>query len=180
MNKKSKPDEVKDKSAKNSKAEKTTDKPEEKATEKKKEPTLEEQLADAKDQLLRTAAEFANYRTRVAKEKEQTYVSAKGTVIAEILPSIDNLERALAQDGADYDSLKKGVEMTLSSLMSALEKLGVESFGESGDEFDPNCHNAVMHVEDNNYGENVVTDVFQKGYRINNKVIRTAMVKTAN
>ena len=142
--------------------------------------SLEAQLNDAKDQLLRTAAEYANYRARSAKEKEQTYSNAKGNVIAEILPSIDNLERALSQEGSDYEALKKGVQMTLDGLMAALEKLGVEQFGESGESFDPNLHNAVMHIEDESLGENVITDVFQKGYKISDRVIRPAMVKTAN
>ena len=141
---------------------------------------LEAQLKDAKDQLLRTAAEYANYRARSQKEKEQTYSNAKGNVISEILPSIDNLERALSQDNSDYEALKKGVSMTLDGLMASLEKLGVEQYGESGDSFDPNFHNAVMHVEDEELGENVITDVFQKGYKIGDRVIRPAMVKTAN
>ena len=141
---------------------------------------LEAQLKDAKDQLLRTAAEYANYRARSQKEKEQTYSNAKGNVISEILPSIDNLERALNQDNSDYEALKKGVSMTLDGLMASLEKLGVEQYGESGDSFDPNFHNAVMHVEDESLGENVITDVFQKGYKIGDRVIRPAMVKTAN
>ncbi len=145
-----------------------------------KEPTLEDQLNDTKDQLLRTAAEYANFRARSAKEKEQTYNNAKGSVITEMLPVIDNLERALAGEGNDYDALKQGVQMTMDGLMAALEKLGVEQYGESGDTFDPNIHNAVMHVEDDSLGENVVCDVFQKGYRIGDRVIRAAMVKTAN
>jgi molecular chaperone GrpE len=148
--------------------------------EEKSESTLEDQLKDAKDQLLRTAAEYANYRARSAKEKEQTYSNAKGAVIAEILPAIDNLERAVSQENSDHDALKKGVQMTLDSLMTALEKLGVTAFGEAGDTFDPNFHNAVMHIEDEELGENVITDVFQKGYKINDRVIRPAMVKTAN
>lgn len=144
------------------------------------EPTLEDQLKDAKDQLLRTAAEYANFRARSAKEKEQTYSNAKGNVIADILPSIDNLERALNQEGSDYESLKKGVQMTMDSLLATLEKLGVTAFGEAGEQFDPNYHNAVMHIEDDSLDENVITDVFQKGYKINDRVIRPAMVKTAN
>ncbi|MBQ9532005.1 MAG: nucleotide exchange factor GrpE [Eubacterium sp.] len=143
-------------------------------------PSLEAQLKDTKDQLLRTAAEYANFRARSAKEKEQTYSNAKGNVVGEILPSIDNLERALAQENSDYEALKKGVQMTLDGLMASLEKLGVEQYGESGDTFDPNYHNAVMHVEDESLGENVITDVFQKGYRVGDRVIRPAMVKTAN
>ena len=145
-----------------------------------KEPTLEDKLKETKDQLLRTAAEYANYRARSAKEKEQTYNNAKGSVIAEILPVIDNLERALAGEGNDYDALKQGVQMTMDGLMASLEKLGVEQYGESGDTFDPIFHNAVMHVDDESLGENVVCDVFQKGYKIGDRVIRAAMVKTAN
>lgn len=144
------------------------------------EPTLEDQLNDAKDQLLRTAAEYANFRARSAKEKEQMYSNAKSDVIASILPSIDNLERALAQDTTDADAIIKGVEMTLNGLMASLEKLGVEAYGESGDEFDPNLHNAIMHIDDEELGENVITEVFQKGYKINDRIIRPAMVKTAN
>ncbi len=148
--------------------------------EEKHEPTIEDELKDTKDQLLRTAAEYANFRARSAKEKEQTYSNAKGNVVAEILPSIDNLERALSQENSDYEALKKGVQMTMDGLMAALEKLGVEAFGEAGETFDPNLHNAVMHVDDEELGENVITDVFQKGYKINDRVIRPAMVKTAN
>lgn len=141
---------------------------------------LEKELADTKDQLLRTAAEYANYRARSAKEKEQTYSNAKGNVVAELLPVIDNLERAIAQESEDYEALRKGVQMTLDGLMASLEKLGVEQFGESGDAFDPNLHNAVMHVEDETLDENVICDVFQKGYKLGDRVIRAAMVKTAN
>lgn len=163
------------------KVETTTD-AEEPATEAEqtKEQKLEAELDDVKDQLLRVRAEYANFRTRSAKEKEQTYSNAKGNVLADILPAIDNLERAIALEGSDYDALKKGVEMTLTGLMATLEKLGVEAFGEAGEEFDPNLHNAVMHIDDDSLGENVITDVFQKGYKISDRVIRPAMVKTAN
>ncbi len=148
--------------------------------EEKKEPTLDDQLADLKKQLAYTAAEYANFRARSAKEKEQTYSNAKGNVIAEILPVIDNLERALSQEGEDFEALKKGVEMTLEGLMTTLSKIGVESYGESGDGFDPNLHHAVMHIDDDGFEENVIVDVFQKGYKIGDRVIRPAMVKTAN
>ena len=97
--------------------------------EKDEQSDIEKQLRDTKDQLLRTAAEYANFRARSAKEKEQTYSNAKGNVVAEILPSIDNLERALAQENSDYESLRKGLEMTMNSLMAALEKMGVKAFG---------------------------------------------------
>lgn len=148
--------------------------------EEKKEPTVEDQLADMKKQLAYTAAEYANFRARSAKEKEQTYSNAKGNVIAEILPVIDNLERAINQDGEDFEALKKGVEMTLDGLMATLSKIGVESYGESGETFDPNLHHAVMHIDDDGLEENVIVDVFQKGYKIGDRVIRPAMVKTAN
>lgn len=148
--------------------------------EEKKEPTVEDQLADMKKQLAYTAAEYANFRARSAKEKEQTYSNAKGNVIAEILPVIDNLERAINQDGEDFEALKKGVEMTLDGLMATLSKIGVESYGKSGENFDPNLHHAVMHIDDDGLEENVIVDVFQKGYKIGDRVIRPAMVKTAN
>lgn len=148
--------------------------------EKDEQSDIEKQLRDTKDQLLRTAAEYANFRARSAKEKEQTYSNAKGNVVAEILPSIDNLERALAQENSDYESLRKGLEMTMNSLMAALEKMGVKAFGEVGEQFDPNLHHAVMHIDDDSLDTNVITDVFQKGYKYNDKVVRPAMVKTAN
>lgn len=175
MSKKAKDDEIKEEKAPEKETESAAQ-----AEEKSPLELLEEQLNQTKDSLLRTAAEYANYRARSVKEKEQTFSNAKGTVVSEMLPVIDNLERALGADNSDYEALKKGVEMTLSGLMASLEKLGVEQFGEIGDSFDPNLHNAVMHVEDEELGENVITDVFQKGYKIEDRVIRPAMVKTAN
>jgi molecular chaperone GrpE len=160
--------------------EEKTEEVKEEAQAEQEENAAEKELADVKEQLLRTAAEYANYRARSAKEKEQTYSNAKGNVVAEILPAIDNLERAISQEGADYEALKKGVQMTLDGLMASLEKLGLEQYGESGDSFDPNIHNAVMHTQDESLDENVITDVFQKGYKIGDRVIRPAMVKTAN
>lgn len=173
MSKKSKNEEIKDEVKDTAEAEATQE-------EEKKEPTVENQLADVKKQLAYTAAEYANYRARSAKEKEQTYTNAKGNVVGEILPVIDNLERALSQDTEDFEALRKGVEMTMQQLMQTLEKIGVESYGENGDTFDPNFHNAVMHIEDEELGENVIVEVFQKGYKIEDRVIRPAMVKTAN
>lgn len=173
MSKKSKNEEIKDEVKDTAEAEATQE-------EEKKEPTVEDQLADVKKQLAYTVAEYANYRARSAKEKEQTYTNAKGNVVGEILPVIDNLERALSQDTEDFEALRKGVEMTMQQLMQTLEKIGVESYGESGDTFDPNFHNAVMHIEDEELGENVIVEVFQKGYKIEDRVIRPAMVKTAN
>ncbi len=142
--------------------------------------TADKELADTKDQLLRITAEYANFRKRSEKEKQDAYVFAKSETIKELLPVIDNLERALASESEDYDSLKKGVEITFNSLVDTLGKLGVEIFGTPGEEFDPNLHNAVMHIEDENYKNGEIVDVFQKGYKISDKIIRPAMVKSAN
>ncbi len=144
------------------------------------ESTCEKELADTKEQLLRITAEYANFRKRSEKEKQDTFVFAKSETIKELLPVIDNLERALANDKEDFDGLKKGVEMTFDSLIAILNKIGVEIFGTPGDEFNPNLHNAVMHIEDENYKNGEIVDVFQKGYKINDKIIRPAMVKSAN
>ena len=145
-----------------------------------KENAAEKELADTKEQLLRITAEYANFRKRSEKEKQDAYVFAKSETIKELLPVIDNLERALASESEDYDGLKKGVEITFNSLVDTLGKLGVEIFGTPGDEFDPNLHNAVMHIEDENYKNGEIVDVFEKGYKINDKIIRAAMVKSAN
>ena len=142
--------------------------------------TADKELADTKDQLLRITAEYANFRKRSEKEEQDAYVFAKSETIKELLPVIDNLERALASESEDYDSLKKGVEITFNSLVDTLGKLGVEIFGTPGEEFDPNLHNAVMHIEDENYKNGEIVDVFQKGYKISDKIIRPAMVKSAN
>ena len=124
---------------------------------------LAKQLAEEHDQYLRLAAEYDNYRKRTAKEKEGIYAHAKIDTIKGMLPVYDNLERALAQETQDA-AFKKGVEMTMNQLVSVMEKLGVESFGAAGDHFDPQLHNAVMHIEDESLGENVIAEVFQKGF----------------
>ncbi len=141
---------------------------------------LEKELSDTKDQLLRVTAEYANFRKRSEKEKNESFAFATAKTVSEILSAIDNLERALSNEQEDYEGLKKGVQMTYDGLMASLEKLGVTAYGESGEQFDPNLHNAVMHVEDDNLESNVIIDVFQKGYKIKDKVVRPAMVKTAN
>lgn len=141
---------------------------------------LEKELADTKEQLLRVTAEYANFRKRSEKEKSESFAFATAKTVGEILPVIDNIERALSNEQEDYEGLKKGVQMTYDGLMATLEKLGVTAYGESGEQFDPNLHNAVMHIEDDSLEANVITDVFQKGYKINDKVVRPAMVKTAN
>ena len=140
---------------------------------------LAKQLAEEHDQYLRLAAEYDNYRKRTAKEKEGIYANAKIDTIKGMLPVYDNLERALAQETQDA-AFKKGVEMTMNQLVSVMEKLGVESFGAAGDHFDPQLHNAVMHIEDESLGENVIAEVFQKGFKVGEKVVRFAMVKVAN
>ena len=140
---------------------------------------LRKALADKEDQYLRLAAEYDNFRKRSQKEKEGIYQGAKSDAVAAFLPVYDNLDRALKQETAD-EAYKKGVEMTMTGLKDILSKLGVEEIPALGETFDPALHNAVMHVEDENAGENTVVDVFQAGFRLGDKVIRFAMVKVAN
>ena len=140
---------------------------------------LKIQLAQQEDKYLRLAAEYENYRRRTTKEKEAIWSDAKGDAAAAFLPVYDNLERALKQETAD-EAYKKGVEMTMNQLKSVLEKLGITEIPALGQSFDPNLHNAVMHVDDENLGENVVAEVFQSGFQLGEKVIRFAMVKVAN
>ncbi len=139
---------------------------------------LQEELDNTKDRLLRLTAEYDNYRKRTSKEKEGIYSDAYVDVLKEIIPVLDNLERAIAADGS-IDDLKKGIEMTIKGCKDAFAKLGVEEIDASG-EFDPNLHNAVMHIEDENLGKNIVAEVFQKGYKKDDKIIRHTMVKVAN
>lgn len=131
-----------------------------------------------KDRLLRTTAEYENFRRRTAKEKEGIYTDACIDVLKNILPVADNLERAISVDGSIED-MKKGIEMTLRQFKDSLEKLGVTEIPTDG-EFDPNLHDAMMHVQDDSYGKNVIAEVFQKGYMRGDKVIRHSMVKVAN
>jgi molecular chaperone GrpE len=165
---------------------------EEKAAEKKKKGSKQSEIdalkaeiealkAEAKekdDKYLRLAAEYDNFRRRSREEKDATYGTAMADTVAELLPIIDNLERAAGFD--DGEKVREGVKMIASTVSSALGKLGVESFGTAGDKFDPNLHNAVMHEEDDSEREGEITDVFQKGYKKGNKIIRFAMVKTVN
>lgn len=139
----------------------------------------EEKYNAERDAHLRVAAEFDNFRKRTVKEKEQSYGNGKADAVAKILPIYDNLERALNQPTEDA-AFKKGVEMTMTELVKILNGLGVEIFGEPGDAFDPNLHNAVMHVENEELGENVIAQVFQKGFKIGEKIVRFAMVQVAN
>ena len=136
-------------------------------------------LAQEHDSYLRLAAEYDNYRKRSQKEKDNLYTEIRSETVEKFLPVYDNLERALAQETQDA-AFKKGVEMTMNQLVYVMEKLGVESFGAAGDHFDPQLHNAVMHIEDESLGENVIAEVFQKGFKVGEKVVRFAMVKVAN
>ena len=135
-------------------------------------------MAELNDKYLRMMAEYDNFRKRSAKEKDGIYADAYSDAISNILPVLDNIERATAY--TDAEAVLKGVQMILKGAEEAFEKMGVTSFGQKGDTFDPNRHNAVMHVEDENLGENVITEVFQKGYMKGDKVIRYAMVIVAN
>ncbi len=141
---------------------------------------LEKELAAAKEAHIRTLAEYDNYRKRSVKEKENIYSDAKVSCLSELLPVLDNFDRALNVQQADAETYKKGMEMISTSFIEILKKLGVESFGEKGEEFDPNFHNAVMSVEDDTLGENVIAEVFNKGYKLGDKVLRHAVVKVAN
>ncbi len=139
---------------------------------------LEREAAEKDDKYLRLAAEYDNFRRRSREEREGVYNSALSEVITEILPIIDNLERASTFD--DCDKVREGLVMISASTGAVLTKLGVEAFGVPGDKFDPNIHNAIMHDEDDSEREGEITDVFQKGYKRGTKIIRFAMVKTIN
>lgn len=140
---------------------------------------LQKKVDELNDRLLRTLAEYDNFRRRSQKEKEALYGDTKAETVAKFLPVIDNFERA-AGAAADFESYKKGIEMTVKQLFDVLASLGVEAFGEAGEPFDPLIHNGVMHVDDPELGENTVAEVFMKGYKMGDRVIRHATVKAAN
>ena len=139
----------------------------------------EEKYNAEHDSYLRLAADYDNFRKRTVKEKEASYGNGKADAVEKLLPVYDNLERALNQETTDA-AFKKGVEMTMNELVKIFTGLGVEIFGNVGDSFDPNLHNAVMHTDDENLGENVIAMVFQKGFKLGDKVVRFAMVQVAN
>ena len=139
----------------------------------------EEKYNAEHDMYLRLAAEFDNFRKRTIKEKESSYGLGRADTLAKLLPVYDNLERALNQPTEDA-AYKKGVEMTMAEFEKIFTSLGVEVFGAPGEAFNPELHNAVMHTEDPELGENTISMVFQKGARIGDKVIRFAMVQVAN
>ena len=138
------------------------------------------QLEGANDKYLRLAAEYDNYRKRTAKEKETIYQDAKMDTIAKFLEVYDNLERAVSQAGDEENVHKKGMEMIFHQLEGVLEKMGVTVINPVGEVFDPVKHNAVMHIDSEELGENVVSQVFQKGFLLGEKVIRFATVQVAN
>ena len=139
----------------------------------------EEKYNAQHDAYLRLAADYDNFRKRTVKEKEASYGNGKADAVAKMLPVYDNLERALNQETTDA-AYKKGVEMTMNALVKIFTALGVEIFGTVGDAFDPNLHNAVMHIDSDELEENTLSQVFQKGFKIGDKVVRFAMVQVAN
>ncbi len=130
------------------------------------------------DRFIRLSADFDNFKKRSAAEKNAAYANATADAVAEMLPILDNLERAIA--AAEDSPMKAGVEMVLTQALKAFENLNVFPVGVPGDAFDPQIHNAVMHVDDEEQGENVIVEVFQKGYRLGDKIVRHALVKVAN
>ena len=162
--------------------EKKADKKDRKKDKKKeadKSEELEKQLAAANDKYLRICAEYDNFRRRSQKEKDALYGDIKADTVQKFLPIYDNLERALKQ-GTEDEAYRKGVEMIMTQFNTTLEKLGVTPVESLGQTFDPEKHNAVMHVDDPEKGENEIVEVFQQGFKLGDKVIRYAMVKVAN
>ena len=139
----------------------------------------EEKYNAEHDAHLRLAAEYDNFRKRNTKEKELLYALGKAEAVEKLLPVYDNLERALNQPTAD-EAYKKGVELTMTELVKIFGTLGVEIYGQVGEAFDPNIHNAVMHIDDEAFGENTIAQVFQKGFKLGEKIVRFAMVQVAN
>ena len=140
--------------------------------------SLKKELQEQNDKYLRMAAEYDNFRRRSREEKDAIYETALSDTVGELLPIIDNLERAAMYD--DGEKVKEGLLMTAKATIAVFEKMGVEEFGKVGDTFDPNIHNAVLHVEDENFGDGEIIEVFQKGYKKGKRIIRFAMVKVAN
>ncbi|MBQ0126264.1 MAG: nucleotide exchange factor GrpE [Clostridiales bacterium] len=139
---------------------------------------LSASLEEEKDKYLRMLAEYDNFRRRTQKDRENVYADAYGEALGELLPVLDNIERAMSFSGDT--NIGDGMKIIVDQIKTAMEKLGIESFGEAGEAFDPSLHNAVMHVEDENLGENIIAEVFQKGYKKGDRIIRYAMVKVAN
>lgn len=170
-------------------AEETAETAEKTATKEKKEKKaktnaelekVKAELESKNDLLLRTAAEFDNFKKRTERERSSVAEFAKANVIKELLPILDNIDRAaLMEDKTSADYIK-GIELIVKQFETLGDKLGICELAKAGDTFDPNCHEAVMHIEDETLGENVIAEVLQKGYKIGDTVIRPAMVKVAN
>lgn len=141
---------------------------------------LKKEAAEYKDQLLRTAAEYDNYRKRTRKELDDRYRDARIDSIQKLLPVIDNFARAVSAGEGSAEDLKKGMEMIYKQFLSLLDSMGVKEIGKVGETFDPSLHNAVMHVDDESLGGNVIAEVFQTGFMLDDRVVRHAMVKVAN
>ncbi len=162
--------------------EKTAETPKKEKKKSKKDAELEAlkaELATKNDQLMRTAAEFDNFKKRTEREKASVAEFAKAGLIKQLLPILDNIDRAAAADHDSTDYIK-GIEMIVKQFEAIASNLNIEEIAKEGDQFDPNFHEAVMHIEDDTLGENVIAQVLQKGYKIGDTVIRAAMVKVAN
>ena len=146
---------------------------------KKEKDKFEQQIEELTDRLKRSMAEFDNFRKRTEKEKASMYVIGARDIVEKILPIVDNFDRGLAQ-APEEDAFADGMKMIYKQLMTALDEMGVKAIETVGKEFDPNLHNAVMHVEDENVGENIIVEEFQKGYTYKDFVVRHSMVKVAN
>lgn len=146
------------------------------------EPTAQEAVAEYKDKLLRLTAEFDNFRKRTAKEKETLFSDGRADCVLEFLPFVDNMERFMEamQEEAEDSPLRQGLEKVVKQLSDILKSLTVEEIPAVGEKFDPNLHNAVMHIEDDKVDEATVVEQFQKGYTMGGKVLRFSMVKVAN
>ncbi len=146
--------------------------------------TVEEKLQKALDekneQFLRLCAEYDNFRKRSQKEKQDVYSSSQAEIIKELLPVLDNFDRAADNKNCSFEDYQKGIDLIFAQLGEVLKKLGVESYGARGEDFDPNIHNAVMTVEDAELGENQIAAVFSKGYKMGDRIIREAVVQVAN
>lgn len=145
-----------------------------------KEEQLQKALDEKNDQFLRLYAEYDNFRKRSQKEKQDIYSSSRADVIKDLLPIMDNFDRAANNKEGSYEDYKKGIDLIFNQFAEMLTKNGVEAYGERGEEFDPNIHNAVMTVEDAELGENQIASVFSKGYKLGDKIIREAVVTVAN
>lgn len=152
----------------------------EEVVEETKEEQLQKALDEKNDQFLRLYAEYDNFRKRSQKEKQDIYSSSRADVIKDLLPIMDNFDRAANNKEGSYEDYKKGIDLIFNQFAEMLTKNGVEAYGERGEEFDPNIHNAVMTVEDAELGENQIASVFSKGYKLGDKIIREAVVTVAN